>query len=257
MFAVQTYVPSTSTSEVGMSAVPHSSEPEALLAGVAALRRDVRRDRHAYWLPLLLFGALALASAPLYIDPIGPDVPRAGDGGGVFTALGGHLLAHSAAIGWFWLAALIGGYLASLWWYRRHAQRVGLQTPTRAYLTAGVIGVLVGLALGPVLHWLQEDAWSPVAGVARVVLRPIFSLMVLGLVPLAVVAVGLLVLARLERSRLLAGTAAVLLATLLLGPVYVSTLYLSSAYGYLPVVIVPALVLLAGGLAGHARRGRR
>lgn len=240
-----------------MSAVPHSSEPEALLAGVAALRRDVRRDRHAYWLPLVLFGVLALASAPLYVDPLGPDVLRAGNGSGVLTALGGDLLAHSAAIGWFWLAALIGGYLASLWWYRRHALRVGLETPTRAYRKAGVIGVLVGLALGPVLYWLQVDAWDPVAGVARVVFRPVYSLLVLGLIPLAVVAIGLLVLARLERSRLLAGTAVVLLVTLLLGPVYVNTLYVASAYGYLPVVIVPALVLLAGGLAGHARRGRR
>jgi hypothetical protein len=240
-----------------MSAVPHSSEPEALLAGVAALRRDVRRERHAYWLPLVLFGALALASVPLYVDPLGPDVLRAGDDSGGLAALGGNLLAHSAAIGWFWLAALIGGHLASVWWYRRHAQRVGLRTPTRAYLKAGVIGVLVGLALGPLLHWLQVDAWSPVSGAARVVLRPVFSLLVLGLVPLAVVAVGLLVLARLERSRLLAGTAVVLLATLLLGPFYVNTFSIASAYGYLPVVIVPALVLLAGGLAGRARRGRR
>jgi hypothetical protein len=225
MFVVQTCVANTSTTEVGMSAVPHSSEPEALLAGVAALRRDARRDRHAYWLPLMLFGALALASVPLYVDPIGPDVLRAGNGNGGFPALGGDLLAHSAAIGWFWLAALIGGYLASLWWYRRHARRVGLRTPTRAYLKAGVIGVLAGLALG--------------------------------LVPLAVVAVGLLVLARLERSRLLAGTAVLLLVMLLLAPVYVNTLYIGSAYGYLPVVIVPALVLLTGGLVGQARRGRR
>jgi hypothetical protein len=248
-----------------MSAVPHSSgpgrsEPEALLAGVAALRRSVRRDRHAYWLPLLLFGVLALISAPLYTDSIGPDVLHATRGGPALAALGGDLLERSVAIGWFWLAALIGGYAVSLWWYRRHALRVGLRTPTRAYLRAGVVGVLVGLALGPVLHWLQSNWWDHVGPVVRVLVQPITALLNLGLVPLAVVAAGLLVLARVERSRLLAGTAVALLLALVLGTIYVRTFDFGATfprYGYLPVVLVPALILLAGGVAGYARRGRQ
>src|SRR5690242_2822612 len=122
---------------VAMSAAtPHSGapfEPEALLADVAALRRAARRDRHAYWLPLVLFGVLALASAPFYVDPIGPDALRAAQDVPAMARLGGDLLLHAAGIGWFWLASLIGGFLASLWWYRRHAVRAGVQTPTRPY----------------------------------------------------------------------------------------------------------------------------
>src|SRR6478735_2953919 len=97
---------------IGMSAAPHSSgmpyEPAALLADVTALRHTARRDRHAYWMPLTVFGALALASAPFYVDPKGPDVLRAPEQGPALSGLGGDLLLHSAGIGWFWLAALIG-----------------------------------------------------------------------------------------------------------------------------------------------------
>jgi hypothetical protein len=232
-------------------------EPEALLADVAALRHAARRDRHAYRLPLTLFGLLALASAPFYVDPIGPDVLRAPRQGPVLAGLGGDLLLHSTGIGWFWLAALIGGFLVSLWWYRRHALQAGVQTPTRAYGRAGVIGVVVGLGLGPVLNWLWANAWDPLSTLARFVLWPVFALFGLGLVPLAVVGIGFLVLARLERSRLLAVVAGAVLVTLLLGPIYVNTFFAGSAYGYLPVVIVPGLVFLAGGVAGLARQSRK
>jgi hypothetical protein len=246
--------------EIVMSAVPHSSgvplEPEALLADVAALRRAARRDRHAYWLPLTLFGVLTLASAPFYVDPVGPDALRVPRRGPALTGLGGDLLLHSSTIGWFWLAALIGGFLISLWWYRRHALRAGVQTPTRAYAKAGVVGVMAGLALGPVLKWLSTNAWNPVSDVSRVLLWPVSALFGLGLVPLAVVGAGLLVLARLERSRVLAAVAAALLVSLLLGLVYVNTLFAGRAYGYLPVVVMPGLVLLAGGVAAFARQSR-
>ncbi|MCU7729114.1 hypothetical protein ODJ79_35830 [Actinoplanes sp. KI2] len=239
------------------TAAQSSSEPESLLADIAALRRTVRRDRHAYWLPLLVFGVLALASAPFYVDPAGPDVLRAPRQGPALTGLGGDLLRHSTGIGWFWLAALIGGFLVSLWWYRRHALRAGVQTPTRSYAKAGIAGVVVGLGLGPALGWLGTNAWSPLSDASRSVLWPVSVLLGLGLAPLAVAGIGFLVLARLERSRLLAVVAGAVLVTLLLGPVYVNTVFIGSAYGYLPVVIVPGLVLLAGGVAGLARQGRK
>ncbi len=244
-----------------MSAASHSSrvpyEPDALLADVAALRRAARRDRHAYWFPLMMFGVLVLASAPLYVDPSGPEELRTLRRGSALAGLGGDLLLHSSGIGWFWLAALIGGFLVSLWWYRRHARRAGLQTPTRAYAKAGLIGVVVGLVLGPVLRWLSASAWDPVSDVSRVLLWPVFVLFNLGLVPLAVIGIGFLVLARLERSRVPAAVAGAVLVTLLMGPIYVNTFFIGSAYGYLPVVIVPGLVLLAGGGVGLARRSRR
>jgi len=242
-----------------MPAAPHSGvpyEPEALLADVAALRRTARRDRHAYGLPLTMFGLLALASAPLYVDTLGPDVLRAAQEGPALASLGGDLLRHSVGIGWFWLVALIGGFLASLWWYRRHAVRAGVQTSTRAYAKVGVIGVLGGLALGPVLNWLWFHAWNPVSDVAQVVLWPVHVLYGMGLVPLAVVGIGFLVLARLERSWALAAVAGALLVTLSLGPLYVNMFFIESAYGYLPIVIAPGLVLLGGGIAGSVRQNR-
>jgi hypothetical protein len=221
---------------------------------MAALRRAARRDRHAYWFPLTLFGVLTLASAPLYVDPVGPDALRAPRDGFALSGLGGDLLLRSSGIGWFWLVALIGGFLVSLWWYRRHARRAGVQTPTRAYAKVGLIGVLVGLALGPVLRWLSAGAWNPISDISRVLLWPVFVLFGMGIVPLAVIGIGLLVLARLERSRVLAVVAGAVLGALLLGPVYVNTFFIESPYGYLPVVIVPGLVLLAGGGVGLARR---
>jgi len=236
-----------------------SSDPQALLGELAALRLSARRDRHAYWLPLLLFGALALAATPLYTDSIGPDGLRAGLGGPALAALGGDLLDHATALGWFWLGALIGGYLISLWWYRRHARQVGLQTPTRLYLRTGVLGVLAGLALGPVLMWLLRNSWTPVSEVAQVVLRPVASLLWLGLMPLVVVGAGLLVLARLERSRFLAGTAFILLVALALAPVYVNAVDFGATFprwGFLPVVLVPAVILVAAGGAAYLRTAR-
>ncbi|MEK8108768.1 hypothetical protein NKG94_35405 [Micromonospora sp. M12] len=53
---------------------------------------------------------------------------RAAQDNPALTGLGGDFLERSAALGWYWLAALIGGYLLSLWWYRWHGVRVGVQT---------------------------------------------------------------------------------------------------------------------------------
>ena len=42
-------------------------------------------------------------------------------------------------IGWYWAVALVGGYLLTLLWYRRHARRAGVWTPARGYLITGVV----------------------------------------------------------------------------------------------------------------------
>jgi hypothetical protein len=239
-----------------VSRFPGTDEPEALLRHLDGLRRTARRDRHAYALPLLFFGVLTLAAAPLYIDDAGPDALRASHNDPALAALGGDLLDFSEALGWYWLAALIAGYFGTLWWYRRHAVKVGVQSPTRTYLKAGLAGLAGGLALGPVLQWLATQAWSPVSDPARLVLRPVYALLYLGLVPILVIAVGLLVLARLERSRLLALTAALLLVALALAPVYVNTAPFGDTFprlGYLPTVLLPAAILLGSGFTAVTR----
>lgn len=141
------------------------------------------------------------------------------------------------------------------------ALKVGVQTPTRKYLRAGILGVLGGLALGPVLHFLATGTSTAVSDTVRLVFFPIYALLYLGLIPVLVVAVGLLVLARLERSRLLAIAGGLLVASLALAPVYVNTAPFGDDFpsvGYLPTVLLPALILLATGLVAttQARRTR-
>ncbi|WP_250035562.1 hypothetical protein [Paractinoplanes maris] len=238
-----------------------TGHPEQLLADLTRMRGAVRRDRQASAFPLLLFGVLTLASVPLYLDPVGPDALRASYGNSPLAGLGGDLLRHSAAIGWYWLVALIAGYLGTLEWYRRHALKVGVQTRTRKYLIAGILGVLGGLALGPVLNFLATGTAATVSDIVTSVFRPIFALLYLGLIPILVIAAGLLVLARLERSRLLALTGGVLIVLLALAPVYVNTAPFGDDFpsvGYLPTVLLPALVLLVAGVVAvlRARRAR-
>src|SRR5215469_16348724 len=43
--------------------------PAGLLSEISRLRRDARSARHAYWLPLVLFGLVIGASAPFYLGP--------------------------------------------------------------------------------------------------------------------------------------------------------------------------------------------
>jgi hypothetical protein len=244
-----------------MTEFARDHDSEQLLADLTRMRGAVRRDRQAYTFPLLVFGLLMLASVPLHLDPVGPDELRPVYENPALSGLGGDLLQHSEAIGWYWLAALLIGYLGTLWWYRRHALKVGVQTGTRKYLTAGILGVLGGLALGPVLQFLALNTAASVSDLARRIFSPIYVLLNLGLIPILVVAIGLLVLARLERSRLLAVTGALLIVLLALAPVYVNTAPFGAdfpSYGYLPTVLLPALVLLAAGVAAtmRARRSR-
>ena len=236
-----------------------TGHPEHLLADLARIRGVVRRDRHAYAFPLLLFGTLMLAAAPLYLDDTGPDALRTPYENPALAGLGGDLLEGSEAIGWYWLAALLAGYLGTLAWYRRHAIKVGVQTRTRNYLTAGICGVVGGLALGPALHWLATSTWTAVSDIVRPALRPIYVLLNLGLIPLLVIAVGLLVLARLERSRLLTMTGGLLIVLLAMAPVYVNTAPFGDdfpRFGYLPTVLLPALVMLITGAVATLRARR-
>src|ERR1017187_6791717 len=59
-----------------------SSEPAELLGELAVVRRRTRSARHAYWFPLVLFGLLTCAAAPLYVSAAEPPyasaaIPRA------------------------------------------------------------------------------------------------------------------------------------------------------------------------------------
>jgi hypothetical protein len=115
------------------------------------------------------------------------------------------------------------------------------------------------LALGPVLQFLALNTAASVSDAVRRVFSPIYVLVNLGLIPILVVAAGLLVLARLDRSRLLAGTGGLVIVLLALAPVHVNTAPFGADfpdYGYLPTVLLPALVLLTTGVVATMRARR-
>jgi hypothetical protein len=246
------------SSEPGNESGP-GEEPGRLLSELAVLRRRARSARHAYWLPLLLFGLLSWASIPFYVMA-SPSAPRAsGTGivaltsGPALPVLGGAPVRGSFFLGYYWLIALVGGYLLCALWYRRHARLAGLQTPARGYVITGVVLTVLALLLPPLsqfpaLHWLSA-AWPG-------------DLVVRGMFPFLIIAAGLWVLAWAERSRALAVTALVFTGAALLANLYdvENVLYRlgwnPAGYNWqvtIPNVLLPTVVLLvAGGAAGIA-----
>lgn len=127
-----------------------------LLAGVQTLRRQVRRDRRGAAFPLFLFGALILL-APLCYVPADPLPPEA-LGQPIYLPEGPFPLFHSRIldvgypdlVGWYWFFTVVLGFVVTAWWYRRRAQRIGVETDSRAYLVAAgaaFAGFLVGVPL--------------------------------------------------------------------------------------------------------------
>jgi len=243
----------------GQGGIPRESagspEPGEVLRELAAVRRRARSARHAYWFPLVLFGLLTCAAAPLYVSaatpPAGASATITGTAvlGGTPTVLGGMPTGGSGFyLGWYWLVALVGGYLLTLFWYRRHARRIGVQTPARGYIATGVVLTALALLLPllsqlvPFLRWLWPgDLW----------IRGTFAFLI--------IAAGLWILARAERSVALAITAAVYTGAAVLVSLYnVENLLFrlgwnpgngDSPLTVLPGVLLPAVVLLIAGLA--------
>jgi hypothetical protein len=234
---------------------PEPVRADEILADLTVLRRQARTTRHAYWFPLVVFGVLVAASAPFFVQQAPPPwgiavaVPAA-----PLVAFGG--IFRSPWLSYYWLAAIVAGLALTGLWYRRHGARVGLRTPSRAFLLTGLVitAVLVALSLAA--------GNGPLAGLAPGLLT------MRGTLPLLIIAAALWVLARAERS---AGLAVV--ATLFTGSALLADLYnveniafrlgwnptgAQWRYTALPGVLLPAAVLLAGGgIAFAAQRRRR
>jgi hypothetical protein len=224
-----------------------------LLGELSGLRRRARAARHAYWFPLVLFGVLTVASAPLYTTAQPGVVP--GQAAPVtLLALGG---GRHLGLPVYWLFALTGGYWVSAAWYRWHARRAGVATPSRAFLVTGIALTAVSILAFAV-------PLTPLG--ISLIPRP---LVLRGAFPFGIIAVGLWVLARAERSRGLAVIAVVYTAAALLAALYnVENIVFRlgwvpgpGQYGLtaLPGVLLTAVILLAAGLAALAlqRPGRR
>jgi hypothetical protein len=238
--------------------------PGDLLSEMTLLRRRTRAARHAYWFPLVLFGVLTCAAAPLYLQQASPTGTASGTGqmtGGIGSSnplLGGFSgFLASSYLPYYWLTALFAGFLLTLMWYRRHARQVGLATPARGYVVTGAVITVLALDLPPLSHlsalnWLQA-LWPG-------------DLVVRGMFPFLIIAAALCVLAWAERSPALAVIAAVYTGIALLVSLYniENVLYRlgwSTAAGdgrlaSLPGVLLPALILLAAGAGAFAVQRR-
>jgi len=233
-----------------------ATSPEQLLGAATAARRQARRARHAYWFPLVLFGLLTCASLPFYIERF----PRSGastTSGASFlqsSYLGGFGALTSGNVAYYWLGAMLAGVAATAVWYRLRGDRIGLRTPSRSFVTTGLVLLVLALVL-PVLADHSGDRFA--------ILMP-GDLLVRGTFPLVLIGLGLCVLAWAERSVALTVIAAGYLALSLVASLYdiENILYrlgwdISPAISGLPNVVLPALVLLLSGAGTWVVQRRR
>jgi len=245
----------------GQSGGTGSQGPAELLGEVRALRHRARLARHAYWFPLVLFGLLACASVPFYIQHI---PTRSGAVAGASTPgprvlqsayLGGFGLMRAArGLPYYWLGAMLLGITASVFWYRWRGNRIGLRTPARGYLIFGLVIVALALLL-PLAPRYSAGLYVIMPG----------DLVVRGTFPLVLIGLGLCYLAWAERSVGLSIIAAVYLALSLVASLYdLENLYyyafgsgISPDASALPNVLLPALVLLLSGAGAWAVQRRQ
>jgi hypothetical protein len=234
--------------------------PGRLLADLAGLRRQTRTVRHGYWFPLVLFGLLTCGAAPLYVAAAAPR-----DTSGAFATGRGPLLLNGFLpggggfyIGWYWAAALAGGYLLTVAWYRWHARRAGVATPARGYLITGVVLTVLVLVIPPLTMVVPALSW---------IWLPFGDVWIRGTLAFLIIAAGLWMLARAERSRALAVIALVYTGAALLSSLYnVENIVFRLGWNprgtfawqltALPNVLLPAVILLvAGCVAFLVQRG--
>ena len=114
--------------------------PASLLSEVGRLRKQARLTRHAYWLPLVLFGLVIGGSAPFYIEQIpGHSGPVIWTPTGTLAGFNGMFIEDQTSLAIYWLFAIGAGLYLTRLWYLRHGRRVGLMTPARGVVIAGVI----------------------------------------------------------------------------------------------------------------------
>jgi hypothetical protein len=237
-----------------------------LLTEMKALRRQARAARHAYWFPLVLFGLLTCASVPFYVQhvPRGTGTFEVSTAGPALPFLGGFpgFLTRSY-LAYYWIAALLGGLLATQLWYRWHARRVGLATPARAYLITTAVLTVAAIVIPPLsqLRYPHSLRWLGWLHGLRVLWPG--DLVIRGTFPLLIIAAGLLALAWAERSRALTAIAVVYTGAALLASLYdVSNILYRLGWNTapgdesLPNVLLPAAVLLLAGAGTFAAQRR-
>lgn len=168
-----------------------TDQEDVVLDDLVQLREAVRADRHAFWFPLLVFGLLVAAAAPLYavVAPINSICVESCSSG----ILGDHRLPWLYALGGgvlglYWVFAFAAGSASTAVWYSWYGLMTGVRSRVADSVLAWFLGIVLLLALPTIAFGLGYQ-------LRYMTERHLAAPLILG--------VGLLALAWMERSRLL------------------------------------------------------
>ena len=214
-----------------------TDDPQRLLAETRELGRKVRRAQRGTWSALFVLGATVLLAIPFY--EYGHSVV-----GHCKTSADGTVASctrYPVLALWYWPAAFVVAYGVIGAIFVRRARSRGVGARVRPYVIGGIVLAVAAtlMTVWGIQHPLSWSAFgtaiAPPGSLAQAWLHRLAS-------PLGVIGLGLLVLARVERSRAVAA----------FGVVYLVAVAASAPIGvyagrfFLPGVLVPGLVLLAG-----------
>ncbi len=208
-----------------------SETAKDLLAEADRARSKARAGRRGAWFALVVFGALVLSAAPLYIArevAVYPDGSSTWASGGWWVSL-------------YWLIAVPLGYFVCVRHYRRHAERTGVAGAVWPWVAAG-LGLFALMTLVPPGI---VGGWIPAFAVGWTSL------------PLLALAGGFLVLSWLERNPYLAAFSIVLVVL----PSVCEWIYdvFLAWHGFTGIgfsMVVAGLVLLCAGALAWLEEGR-
>lgn len=255
-------VPTAPVTGDGDEAAPTPPVPGDGPSGVDDLRQlrvAARRDRQQWPFALVVLGLVVVLAAPFYVGGrsrwffvTGNGVVQTSSALGPLADIGPPFTRLGEWAGLYWVVALVAAGLLIAVHDRRAATRRGIAGPVWPAVTAGLVLLVVLLALTPRILTLVP--LTPRAPLSTRALGANETLYLRGLTPLLVIALVLVVLAWTERSVALAVVAAVQLALAL-----VANLYDLSNLAYhlglpavgpdamLPNLLLPGVVLIVTG----------
>lgn len=216
--------------------------PHDLLAAVRDATRRVRAAQRGTWFPLLVFGGITLASIPIYRFTV-HHKPL-----GTCRFISDHqsvCAGTNPAAYAYWLVALVAAYAVIARFYVRQSRRRGVGTPIRLYVIVGIVLAVVTSAL---TLWLAFHPMAPLT-VDLPTITPTMRVVHALATPMTAIGGALLALAWVERNPGLVAFSAVYLVTVMVQGNQV--IHSASPWSFLPFLLVPAAVLLAGS-AGFA-----
>ena len=218
-----------------------AGDPEALLADTHALVSRVRQAQRTTWSALLVLGVTVLLAIPFYAF---------GDNGSVHCQTGsaGRIIVcarYPTLLAWYWPVALVIAYAVIGAMFVRQARARGVGARVGPYVIIGIVLVAVATLIS-IWLFLHPLAWGDIGGLHLQPGSPAQHWLGRLISPVGVIGLGLLVLARVERSRGLAIFSVLYLLVVLATAVPATHSGPPSRWVFLPGILIPGLVLLAG-----------